>query len=60
MFDNYKEMANKFREVADAIEKVGSIDERTKSGEIVPEEEMEAAMGKLMLRMLELESLKDA
>jgi len=58
MFDNYKELAKSFRDVADCLDNLVALEERRIAGEDV-EEEIQMAFGGLMIKMLALESMKN-
>lgn len=58
MFENYKELAKSFREVADSLDKLVELEERKMAGEDTGEE-IQMTFGELMIKMIELESMKN-
>lgn len=58
MFENYREIAKAFREVADVLDELGALEDRMNNGEDV-DSEMEAALGKLMIKMMKMEAMKN-
>ena len=54
---NYAKLGNAFKDIADVCFELNILEEKAEAGEQV-EEEMEAALGKLMVKMLKLESLQ--
>lgn len=57
MFEDYREAAKVFKEVANILEDLADLEDRGKEGEDV-EEAMETALGKLMIKVVKMQGLK--
>lgn len=55
--EQYIKIRDTFREAADIIDELVELDEREKNGEYL-KKETEAALGRFMMKMLELQALQ--